>query len=165
MKEDKNIEKWIREGMRMEEPSASFTDGIMQRILEEESLKDKALASLLKREAMESPAADFTSRVMAGIAKAPVAMKYPAIIGKKAWMVIGSMVTLFILYAFTVSSGTEETPTVFDTMIDRFDGAFSFQLPEFLSNPMLALSLLALSSLLFLDQLIGKKRFSYHLGS
>ena len=161
MKEDSNIEKWIREGMQMEEPSDTFTDQIMQRILSEELAKDRALSSLLKREAMESPAADFTSKIMAGISKAPVAVAYPSIIGKKAWTLIGSLVAVFVLYTISSSGSSDTAPTVIDSMISRLDGAFSFQLPEFLSNPMLALSLLALSSLLFLDHLIGKKRVSY----
>ena len=55
MKEDKKLDKLIRESLKMEQPSVDFTNKIMNQIEVADAKQEKALGSLLKKNALESP--------------------------------------------------------------------------------------------------------------
>lgn len=160
MKDDGKIDKLIRESLKIEQPSKDFTNNMMEQIADLESKEEKALASLIKRNVLESPSLNFTDRVMAEIEKSSVAVVNKPIIGKKAWVFIGVCITAIIL--FVLSTPSKETPMslYMDKALTNFDGLFTFDLPGILSSPLFAVSVFALSSLLFLDYFLRNRSLS-----
>lgn len=167
MKEDKRIEKMIRESLEFEKTSEGFSDKIMAKIEAAETKEEMALGSMISKFAVESPSADFTSSVMSRIQGAPSIVTNPVIIGKKAWMLIVALVSVFIYYVVSsVEQGPAEPAPYADLMnkvgegLSQAGGSMSFQLPEIFTNPVFALSMFALSSLLLGDYLLKKRKLS-----
>lgn len=164
MKEDEKIDKLIQESLKMERPSVDFTDKIMSQIEAADAKQEKALGSLLKRNAMDSPSMNFTARVMAEVGKSSVEVVNAPIIGKKAWIFI----SLFIgsIFVFTLFSGEKEStsPSILDGALGKFDqiltNSLTFDLPGILTSPLFGLSVFALSSLLFLDYFLKNRKLS-----
>ena len=67
MKEDKNIEKLIRDNLNMEQVPQDFTNKIMDKIEVLDQQEERALSSLMNKHVIESPSVNFTSKVMASI--------------------------------------------------------------------------------------------------
>ena len=61
MKEDKNIERLIRESLKVENTSDDFSDKVMKQIKVSDRKEEIALTSLVAKYAVERPSADFTS--------------------------------------------------------------------------------------------------------
>ncbi len=160
MKEDGKIDKLIRESLKMEQPSKDFTNNIMGQIGALDAKEEKALASLIKRNTLESPSLNFTDRVMGEIEKSSVAIVNKPIIGKKAWGFIGMCLTLIIAYVLLAPSKETATSLYLDNVMAKYDGMFSFDLPSMLSSPLVAISVFALSSLLFLDYVLRNRSLS-----
>ncbi len=167
MKEDKKIEKMIRESLKPEKAPEGFSDKIMEHIEASERKEEIALSSVVAKYAVESPSADFTSSVMSRIQGAPSIVTNPVIIGKKAWAVIVALVSAFVYYVISsAESGTAETAAYAEFMEsvgERFSqagGTVNSQLPEILTNPVFALSMFALSTLLLVDYMIKKRKVS-----
>jgi hypothetical protein len=165
MKEENKIDRMIREGLKVEHPSSNFTGDIMKKIEMAESTEEKALRSLLKRNAVERPSENFTARVMHQVEKASVveSIRKP-IIGKKAWIFISVFVATIFIYALSSGERNNETDQVIDTTVQRLDtlltSSLSWDMPSILTSPLLGLSLFALSSLLFLDYFMRNQRVS-----
>jgi hypothetical protein len=64
MKRDKKIDKFIKQNLSPENPSAEFSSNIMQQINSLEKINEKALASLLHKHTLEKPSLNFTSKLM-----------------------------------------------------------------------------------------------------
>ncbi len=160
MKEDGKLDKLIRESLKAEQPSKAFTNNIMDQLHSLESNKEKALGSLIKKSVLESPSPNFTDRVMGEIEKSSMAMVNQPIIGKKAWTFI--LIGLISIVAYVLVSPSQETATsqYLDNAISKFDGAFTFDLPALLISPLFAISVFALSSLLFLDYFLRNRTLS-----
>ena len=160
MKDDGKIDKLLRESLRMEQPSTDFTNKIMGQIEIMDTNEEKALSSVLKRNVLESPSLDFTDRVMGEIEKSTIAIVNKPIIGRKAWTFIGICLTLIVVYVMAAPNKETATSVYLDNALSKFDGMFSFDLPAILSSPLFAISVLALSSLLFLDYFLRNKSIS-----
>lgn len=175
MKEDgniegKNMDKLIRESLGFDKSPEGMTDRIMDKIFSAEQVEDKALESLMRKHMLESPSPGFAASIMSQIEKASASSISidPVIIGKKAWTAILIGLSAFIIWV--VRSGEQaqlESGPIGDAssrMRDFFtglQGSLSFQIPEILTNPLLGISLFALSSLLLLDYLLKDRRFSW----
>ncbi len=160
MKDDGKIDKLIRESLKMEQPSKDFTNNIMGQIGALDAQEEKALSSLLKRSVLESPSINFTDRVMGEIEKSSVAIVNNPIIGKKAWTFIGFCLTMIVTYVLAMPSQETTTSIYLNSAKDKFDGLFSFNLPGILVSPLFAISVFALSSLLFLDYFLRNRSLS-----
>ena len=167
MKEDKNIDKLIRESLKMEQPSDDFTSKIMNQIEAADTKQEKALGSLLKKNLMESPSLNFTARVMAEVEKASVKIADKPIISKKVWTFIGIFVGSIFVYSLLAGEKSTSTSTALDETMKKFDqiltNSFSFDLPEILISPLFGLSIFALSSLLFLDYFLKNRKISVNI--
>ena len=167
MKEDKKIEKLIRESLKYEKAPEGFSDRIMEHIEASEEKVETALSSVVSKYAVESPSADFTSRVMSQIEKAPLIVTNPVIIGKKVWTIIIALISAFVYYVISTSEpGTAETTVYAEFMekagerLNQVGGSVNYQLPEILTNPVFALSMFALSTLLLVDYTMKKRKVS-----
>lgn len=160
MKEDGNIDKLIRESLKAEQPSKDFTNNIMDQISALQSKEEKALGSILKRSVMESPSINFTDRVMGEIEKSSIAIVNQPIISKKAWAFILFCLTSVIAYVLLVPNKETATSLYIDNAVSKFDSTLSFDLPSILISPLFAISVFALSSLLFLDYFLRNKSLS-----
>ncbi len=160
MKDDRNFDKLMRESLKAEQPSKAFTSNIMGQINSLESNEEKALGSLIKRSLLESPSLNFTDRVMGEIEKSSKVIVDQPIIGKKAWTFI--LLSLISVVVYVLVSPTKETVTTqyLDNALSKFDGAISFDLPALLISPLFAISVFALSSLLFLDYFLRNRTLS-----
>jgi len=167
MKEEKRIEKLIRDSLKFENSPEDFTGKIMERIEAADQIEEKALSSLLRKHTIESPSTGFTSRVMKQIRPSASVETNPVIIGKKAWAIILATLAFLIGYSFMSPGNTQSEPGPYTDTVDKIGdligqlgGSFSVQLPELFTNPVFAISLFALSSLLLVDYLIKSRRFS-----
>ncbi len=160
MKEDKKIDKLIRESLKAQQPSADFTHKVMNKISAYDESEEKALASLLQKNVMESPSLNFTSRVMNAIQKESVVVKKEPIIGKKAWIFIAISMAALVMYSLLVTHESSEVSNVINQGMSKVEPLFAFDLPGILGSPIFALSVFALSSLLFLDYFMGNRRMS-----
>lgn len=160
MKKDGNIDKLIRESLKTEQPSKDFTNNIMDQIGALESKEEKALGSLIKRSVLESPSINFTDRVMVKIEKSSIAIANKPVISKKAWTFILIGLLSVVIYVLTAPSKETATSLYIDNAMTKIDGALSFDLPALLISPLFAISVFALSSLLFLDYFLRNRTLS-----
>ncbi len=167
MKEDKQIEKFIRESLNYDKAPEDLSEKIMDRIVASEKKEEIAFSTVVSKYGVERAPADFTSQVMSQLEKAPSIVTNPVIIGKKAWMVIIALVSAFVYYVISSAEpGTAETAAYADFMEkvgERFSqagGSMNAQLPEILTNPVFALSMFALSTLLLVDYVMKKRKLS-----
>lgn len=167
MKEDKEIDKLIRESFKVEQPPVDFTDKIMGKIQAFDAKEEKALKSLLKNNTMESPSLNFTARVMAQVEKASVEIVNKPIISKKAWTFIGLFISSIFVYALFTGEKNEVASTAINGTMEKVDqllaNSFTFDMPALLTSPLFGLSIFALSSLLFLDYYLKNKKVSVNI--
>ncbi len=167
MKEEKKMDKLIRESLKFEQPPADFTNKIMNQIEAFDEKQEKALGVLLKKHTMESPSLNFTARVMAEVEKASVKVADAPIIGKKAWTFIIVFVTSIFVYALLTGEKNTATSQAFDGAVKKVDDLLSnsmaFDLPEILTSPLFGLSIFALSSLLFLDYFMKNRKLTINI--
>ncbi|MGI9530327.1 hypothetical protein [Lutimonas sp.] len=160
MMEEGNMDKLIRDSLKAAQPSKGFTNNIMDQIGALESKEEKALGKVIKRSLLESPSINFTHRVMEKIETSSKALVNQPIIGKKAWIFILICLMSVVAYVFAVPSEETATSQYIDDAMTKFDGAFSFDLPSLLISPLFAISVFALSSLLFLDYFLRNRTLS-----
>ncbi|MEL4455685.1 hypothetical protein [Lutimonas vermicola] len=167
MKEDKKIDKLIRESLKIEQPSADFTDKIMNQIEMADAKQEEALGSLLKKNALESPSLNFTARVMAEVEKVSVKVADKPIISKKAWAFIMMFVASIFVYVLLTGEKNAAASQAIDGTMKKVDNLLSnsmtFDLPAILTSPLFGLSFFALSSLLFLDYFIKNRKLSVNI--
>lgn len=167
MKEDKKLDKLIRESLKMEQPSVDFTNKIMNQIEAVDEKQEKALGSLLKKNTLESPSLNFTARVMAEVEKASVRVADTAIISKKAWTFISLFVSSIFVYALLTGEKNTAASQAIEATMKKVDNlltnSMTFDLPEILTSPLFGLSIFALSSLLFLDYFMKNRKLSVNI--
>ena len=156
------MDKMIRESLREQQPSADFKNKIMDQIEAFDAKQESALRSLLQKNMLETPSLNFTSRVMHEIGKTSRVVSSP-VIGKKAWIFIVFAFTALALYGLFSPSGNSAASVLISENMSRVEQLFSFELPGILSSPVFAMSVCALSSLLFLDYFIRNRRLSVKL--
>ena len=158
--DDGKLDKLIRESLKVEQPSNDFANKIMGQIEATNSKEEKALSSLLKRNVSESPSLNFTDRVMREIEKSAISVVYKPIIGKKAWIFIFTSFVLIIGYVMALPSEETAATLYVDNAMSKVENLFIFDLPGILGSPLFAISVLALSSLLFLDYFLRNRTLS-----
>ena len=167
MKEEKKIDKLIRESFKMEAPSVDFTNKIMNQIEAFDAKEEKALGSLLKRSALQSPSLNFTARVMAEVEKASVTIADAPIISKKAWAFIGMLIASIFVYVLATGEKNTATSQAIDGTVKKVDtilsNSLTFDLPAILTSPLFGLSIFALSSLLFLDYYMKNRKITVNI--
>jgi len=164
MKEDKKIDRILRESLKMERPADDFTSSIMNKIETFDAKEEMALRSLLKKSVLESPSLNFTSRVMTRVERASIGMVSSPIISKKAWIFIGMLISFIFVLAAVTGKENDKTNQVIDGAVQKVDtlltNSMTFDMPAILTSPLLGLSLFALSSLFLLDYFIRNSRLS-----
>lgn len=164
MKEEKNIDRLLRKGLKLEHPKDDFSDSIMSKIEAMDVMEEKALKSLLKRNVLESPSLNFTSRVMTQMENASQAIVDKPVIGKRAWLFISvSITSIFIFALFSGSSehqGYSWIDGALQSVTSLMDNSITFEVPSLMTSPIFALSVFALSSLFFLDYFLRNTRYS-----
>ena len=160
MKEDKNIDKFIKQNINIEKPSLDFSNKVMSQVKALELKKEKAFSSLLQKNLIETPSLDFTANIMSAINQDSKASVYIPVIGKKAWLLIASFVLVLLSYTIFNLELTQPYFQDLDKYIPSYDLDFSIVLPPLLTSPLFAISIFALSSLLFLDYFIRNRSLS-----
>ena len=170
MKDDRHIEKMIRESLGMETAPDGFTEKIMSRILDEELEKEKALRSVFQKYAMYSPSAGFAEAVAEQMETAKNKLHYKSVIGKKTWIFIFVFVSSVLIYALLQQNGAEASSGIVGEMMDsalnkmaQTGSALNFELPAFLTNPLVGFSILAISSLLMIDKMVQDRKISLNI--
>jgi len=161
-KSDKHIKNIISTA-GIDKAPVDFTSKVMQDVFvstNEEALKDATLSSLLKRTSIEEPSQDFVSSIMDQV-ETPIEIKYQPLISKKTWLIISGVVMAFILFIF-LSGSTEESTSIFNKVspyLNNMNNLFSNPLKGFVLSPLLAISIICLSSLLLLDTILKRRSF------
>jgi len=159
MKQDKNIDKFIKQSLSSEKPSSDFSANVMQQINALELENEKALSSLLQKHTLEKPSLNFTSKIMQEIGAREKIGSYQPVIGKKVWFVIFSIILVVVIFTIFNFNNTPSEMTYIDAFISKMSSSFSFKMPALITSPILALSMLALSSFLFLDKFLHRKEY------
>jgi len=122
------------------------------------------MASLLKKNTLESPSLNFTARVMAEAEKASIKIADEPIISKKVWTFISIFIGSIFIYVLLTGEKNTSSSTAFNEIIKKWDqlltSSLSFELPEIIISPLFGLSIFALSSLLFLDYYLKNRKIS-----
>jgi hypothetical protein len=160
MKKDKNIDQFIRKNLNVEKTPLNFSNKIMHQIYASEKVEEKALTSLLQKHTLKNPSVNFTSKVLLQIQAESKSVIYQPVISKKAWYLILSIFMFFIFYVFFYMDNTSTEPNVADTYLLKIESLFSFNFMGLISSPIFALSIFALSTLLFLDNMFRDRSFS-----
>lgn len=161
---EKHITKKLLESIDLDLPSIDFTDKVMAKVNivpDEVILKDRVLASLLKKNSLEVTNPDFSTKIMAKVSANFVA-DYKPIISKKSWNIIFLFFTSFIIYVFFA----KPTITQNNSYISKFS-MISNNLITDLGNSLmqhiqipsiLIVSILCLSVLLLIDTALRSKK-------
>ncbi len=160
MKQDKNIDRFIKKNLRTEKPSTSFSNELMQQIHALENENEKVLSSLLQKHSLEKPSVNFTSRIMREINAVSSQSVYQPVISKKVWFVIFSVILSFVIFAIFNFDNTAIQVKYIDGIVQKMSESLSYELPELISSPLMALSMFALSSLLILDRFLHRKEYA-----
>ena len=163
MKEDKNLDKFIKQNIDIDKPSFDFSKEVMQHILTSDLNKEKALTNLLKKHTLENPNVDFTSNIISVINQYSKESNYTPVIGKKVWILIISFIVILMGYTISKLDVTQTYSTWLDKYIPSFNVDISFNLPLILTSPLFPLSIFALSSLLLLDYFIRNRKVNLNL--
>ncbi len=157
---NKNIDKFIKDGLELESTSLDFSNKIISQINFLEEANEKALTSLLQKYGQEQPSLNFTDKVLSSMTEMSQNKEYQPVISKKAWsLILAILSSVFIYIASFMEVSTGQFKTVNDTIL-KFGNLLSFDLPTIITSPILALSLFALSSLLFLDYFLKKRKYT-----
>lgn len=157
---EKNIDKFIKQNLDIQEPSKDFSGNVMEEIYALDLKKDKALSSLMQKHVLEAPSLNFASRVMASIEQKSEIKAYQPVIGKKVWFLIISVVALIFVYTFLQLDFTASKHIYLENLQNKVNSLFLFEFPSLSISPLFGLSIFALSSLLFLDYFIRNRRLS-----
>lgn len=161
MQEEHNkIEKFIRDGIKPENASSDFSNNVMHQINVMEKAREKALITLLQKHTLQETSLNFTEKVLLNINSSLDLPEYQPVIRKKVWfLLISILISVLIYIASFIDSSSNQIKIVNESLLEKFN-LFSFNLSEFISSPILALSLFALSTLLFLDYYLRNRRYS-----
>lgn len=155
----KNIDKFIKQNLKIEETSLNFSSNVMEQIYAVDLKKKKALSSLMQKHVIEEPSINFTSNVLSTIEQKSKVSVYQPVIGKKAWIFIGSLIIFIFVYAlFNIGSPAQNS--IIDNFFLKIHDYFSFEFPSISISPLFTLSIFALSSLLCLDYFLRNRRLS-----
>ncbi len=157
--ENKNIEKFIKESLEVENTSIDFSSKVMQQIHASELEKEKALISLLQKLTIEKPSIDFTSKVMSSLSQDSRAFVYQPVISKKVWYFMALAFMVIMVYIILNIESTSSSKIIIPHL-SKIKNYFSFNTPSILTSPLFALSMFATSSLLLLDYFIRNKNIS-----
>jgi len=171
---DRNKQHKIEEILKnlpVESAPSSFTSNVMndlQDLAQEDWVKDERLGSLLKKAVVAPPSSNFVGAVMDKI-EAQSTTSYQPLIGKQMWLVMSAAFVALIAYVLfgKTSSQTpafmskatpllERTQSIFEasqTSLQSFVGQFEI-------SYLLAMSMLVLSVLVFVDFISKERQFA-----
>lgn len=159
-KKKEHIKKFINTNS-IDKAPANFTSNVMQDVFvltNEAALKDATLSSLLKRTSVEKPSYDFASNIMTQL-NAEKEIEYQPLISKKAWLII-SVVVIASMLGTIFSNSTGNSASLFSEItpyIDQAKGIVNNPFKGAKVSPLLAISLLCLTSMLLFDNFLKKK--------
>ena len=148
--EEKNWDGLIKKNLLLDGTSIDFTNKVMQRIEEQDILKEKAMGNLFKKYAHEEPSPVFSEKIMAQLNTKPVFV-YEPVISKRAWLLLGLVTTAIFIVVLKGSSPEELNNPVYSELILKFSRIFDIELPAIFSSKLLAISLAACSILMSLE--------------
>ena len=160
MKREEKIDKLIRQHLKKEESGVDFTYKLIQKISVIETMKEQALQQLAKKYLPEKASEDFTLKVMRKISAEREVFVYQPVISKKVWGVIFGVLSVFIVAVLLFSDKGTQRLTIANTYFNKFINVFSADYPGILNSPLFAMSMFAMSALLFLDYYIRNKKYS-----
>lgn len=142
----------------------NFTSKVMQDVFmssNEEALKSKELNSLLKRTAIEKPSYDFVANIMDQVA-IQKEIQYKPLISKKAWFIISATIVVLLLSVFLTDAPKESSSLLnkVSPYLDQAHQVFTNPFKNIAFSPLLTMSLLCLSSMLFFDTLLKRRLFN-----
>jgi hypothetical protein len=142
----------------------NFTSKVMQDVFmtsNEEALKSKELNSLLKRTAIEKPSYDFVTNIMDQVA-IQKEIQYKPLISKKAWFIISVTIVVLLLSVFLTDAPKESSSLLnkVSPYLDQAHQVFTNPFKNIAFSPLLTMSLLCLSSMLFFDTLLKRRLFN-----
>ena len=160
----KNRKEHIKEFINknsIDKAPANFTNKVMQDVFmssNEEALKSKELTTVLKRTTTEKPSEDFVTNVMSQV-EAQKEIQYEPLISKKAWIVISSIVVASVLFVFLDDAPEQSSNVVtkFSQYLDQAQYLNTNPFKNITFSPLLTMSLLCLSSMLFFDTFLKRK--------
>ena len=161
-KEEHNTKKLIQ-NIDLEKPSFDFTDKVMTNLnaITDEALKDTELTVLLKKHSLETPKANFSSKVMAKVGVDSI-IDYKPIISKKTWSILFFIFGGLTIYALISKPSLTfnndyfvEYSTFFDKLIIDLNNFLiqSVQVPS-----ILIVSIFCLTLLLLLDSILRTEK-------
>lgn len=163
----KNIDEHIKDFINInsiDKAPVNFTSKVMQDVFmssNEEALKSKELNSLLKRTAIEKPSYDFVANIMDQVA-IQKEIQYKPLISKKAWFIISVTIVVLLLSVFLTDAPKESSSLLnkVSPYLDQAHQVFTNPFKNIAFSPLLTMSLLCLSSMLFFDTLLKRRLFN-----
>jgi hypothetical protein len=160
MQEDfKDLDAFFKKNLEEESTSSDFADIVLDRILANETKKEKALQLILQKNITEIPTEGFTENVLQQVIKHSEVSKYRPVISKKAWIVIAIILAILTWFIAIEVDMSKEEPGVLYRYLANMEKLFTFEVPSLLISPVFALSLFALSSLLSIDYFLRNKSY------
>ncbi len=157
---NKNIDKLIKQNLKIEEPSLDFSSDVMDQVFASDLKKEKALSFLLQKHILEEPSIDFTTSVFSKIEQDSKAIIYQPVLGKKAWFLLSSLVVFIVVYVLMNMENSSGKYVVIGDVYSKMLAYISIDLPTLSISPLYAFSIFVLSSLLFLDYFLRNRSLS-----
>lgn len=160
MKENKKIDRFIKQSIDVEKTSFDFLNKVMQQIMSSDLKKEKALTNLLNKHTLENPTLEFTSKVMSVVKQNSTITEYQPVISKKAWYFITSVLILLMVFITPYFDITSSQLNYKIPYLTNIKSMFSFNVPSILTSPLFAMSVFTLSFLLLLDYFVRNRNFT-----
>lgn len=156
----KDMLKKVIQKVDLDKPTLNFTASVMNEIkaeAEDEVVVNPALNSLLKRNGIEKPSADFTRRIMAQVAALDLKTTSKPIIHKNSWYIITTSAVLFA-FALSVPQQTSTAPQILTPYLINIGNTLNAIFTSVNAVPSLYLvTFMSTSMLLVIDYLIKIK--------
>ena len=156
---NKNIDKLIKQNLKIEEPSLDFSGHVMNQIYASDLKKEMALSSLMQKHILEEPSIDFNTNVFLKIEQDSKAMAYQPVIGEKTWILLGSLVVFIVVFVMMNTEISSGKYVAVDELYLKLLAYVSFDIPTLSISPIFALGIFVLSSLLFLDYFLRNRNW------
>tara|TARA_R110002073_G_scaffold220418_1_gene380589 strand:- start:81225 stop:81719 length:495 start_codon:yes stop_codon:yes gene_type:complete len=164
MSKSKDIKNIINKNA-IDKAPMNFTEEVMKDVFlmsDSELLKDDALSSLLQRTIIEQPSESLVNAVLSQV-EVENKMVYQPLISKRGWVVIFSVLIGFVLFVLFYNTSTASTGFInIDTLLPYLkftESLLSNPFKGMVFSPLLAISLLCISTLLFVDTFLKKRSF------
>ncbi len=156
MKQDTNdIDRIIQENLELNKLTPDFTDKLMQKININELVEKSTLKLVLQKNALHEAPVRFTEKLLSNMEQKQKVFTYQPVISKKTLRLVAVFVFGIGVYAFFFAH-PESSSDVWSTYIEKLS-TISLHMPKLLTSHLFAMSIFALSSLLFIDYQLKNK--------